>query len=131
MKILLTFLLGSVLLLAMGTAAQAQSPYSRPTVTPYLNLYRGGASPALNYLNLVRPEIDLRAGLRQLQQLGATNQQAITDLTTVSGLPATGHAAGFMTQRSYFQTQGAFQTQGTSGATGSNAARRPPASGIR
>ncbi len=51
------------------------NPYSRPAYSPYLNLLRGGASPATNYFGLVRPQLDFRSGLLQLQQQTATLDQ--------------------------------------------------------
>src|SRR5690349_7604497 len=107
MKTCVKLLVGSLLFFAGVGAAQAQYPNSRPTVTPWLNLYRGGNPVALNYYNLVRPELDFLASIQQLSQQVGANKQALTDLTTPSGAPVTGHAAGFMTHGSYFQTQGA------------------------
>jgi hypothetical protein len=99
--------LGLALLLVSGAVANAQGAITQPTVTPWLNLYRGGNSVAMNYYNLVRPEFTVRGAIGQLQQQTNTNQQAISDLTVPSGPVVTGHAAGFMTQRAYFQTSGA------------------------
>src|SRR5438874_9947505 len=113
MKTSVTSLLGLCLLLAGGTA-QAQAPVSKPAVSPYQNLYRFGSSPNRNYYDLVRPELDFRSSLQQLQQQNQANQQAISDLQTPAGPVVTGHQAGFMTHRTYFQTVGA-------GGTGSAA----------
>jgi hypothetical protein len=99
--------LGLALLLISGAIAHAQGAITQPTVTPWLNLYRGGNSVAMNYYNLVKPEFTVRGAIGQLQQQNNTNQQSITDLTTPAGPLVTGHAAGFMTQRAYFQTNGA------------------------
>jgi hypothetical protein len=105
------------LLLVCGAVAHAQGAITTPPVTPWLNLYRGGNSAALNYYNLVKPEFTVRGAIGQLQQQSNSNQQAITDLTAPAGPLVTGHAAGFMTQRSYFQTQAA-----AASTTGGNAA---------
>jgi hypothetical protein len=114
MKTCVTSLLGLLALLVGGASAHAQYPYARPTVTPYLNLYRSGASPILNYQTLVRPELDFRSSITSLQQQNRANQQGITDLQTNPGPLVTGHQAGFMTQGSYFQTLAA----GGTGAVG-------------
>ncbi len=50
------------------TFGQARSPFStRPTVSPYLNLFRGG-SPVLNYYGLVRPEQEFRKANDQFRE---------------------------------------------------------------
>src|SRR5262249_33630279 len=59
---------------AFAPAAQAQTvgsyPWrtpSTPTVSPYLNLARGG-SAGINYYSLVRPQIDAQKNFAQLNQ---------------------------------------------------------------
>jgi hypothetical protein len=80
---------------------------SRPTISPYLNLTRRGSSTALNYYNLVRPQNQFYQSLQQLQQDVGTNTQDLTALQqSATGLPPTGHAAGFSTHASYFMTMG-------------------------
>jgi hypothetical protein len=107
-KHLLPLLFAAGMLLAPGMAARAQGPYVRPAVSPnptppvspYLNLLRSGSSPAINYFGLVRPEIDFRNSLQQIQQ-------------QISGLPgaagydpnaplSTGHPTQFMNYSHYF-----------------------------
>jgi hypothetical protein len=106
MKVCFRALLGSMVFLAVGATAQAQYPGARPTVTPWLNLYRAGNPAALNYYNLVRPELDFRSSIAQLQLQTGANQQGIADLASAPAGPVvTGHAAGFMTHNGYFQTQ--------------------------
>src|SRR5205814_6617577 len=39
----------------------------RPTVSPFLNLGRGG-SGAINYYGIVKPQLDTQRNLQQLQQ---------------------------------------------------------------
>src|SRR5579872_6408864 len=116
MKTCLILLLGSLLFFASAAAANAQAQYTRPpAISPYRNLYNNGSgSPNQNYYNLVRPELDFRASIQQLQQQTRTNQQAISNLEATTGPVVTGHQAGFMTHRTYFQTLGA----GGSGAAG-------------
>ena len=95
-----------------------------PTFSPYLNLLRGGSSPAINYYGIVRPEITFGNSLYQLglqqealqgQQNALGNQQ--TALAAFTQLPATGHASGFQTQSRYFQNANA-QGRGTGFAAG-------------
>jgi len=86
---------------------------SRPTISPYLNLTRRGGSTASNYYNLVRPQNQFYQSIQQLQQEAGTTAQDLTALQqTATGLPPTGHAAGFLNHWSYFMTTG------TSGRTG-------------
>src|SRR5262245_24899907 len=101
-----------------GSAAHAQIPgyqmdrSKTPTFSPYLNLLRGGTSPAINYYGIVRPEITFGNSLYQLGlQQNVLQGQALgnqgTELAAFTQLPATGHATGFMTQSRYFQTTNA------------------------
>jgi len=114
---------------------------SRPTVSPYLNLLRRGQSPALNYYNLVRPQNQFYQSIQQLQQDVGTNAQDLSVLQqTPTGLPPTGHLAGFMTQGAYFMTMGRGQlarppqqsmtTPGLGGRTGTGSALGQGGSGM-
>jgi hypothetical protein len=91
-------------------------------------LLRRDAPAAVNYYNLVRPEIEFRNAIEQLQGQTTANQQAIADLTTPTALPPTGHRVGFQTQRRYFQTlgSGGTATGTTPAAGGTQAPARPP-----
>ena len=57
---------------------QADNPYARPTVSPYLNLLRPGASPAINYYGLVRPQQQFQSDIGQLDQQSSALQQGVT-----------------------------------------------------
>ncbi len=106
----LTAFLALTCLLSLETAVRAQypyggNPYSRPAVSPYLNLLRGGSSPALNYSTLVRPDIEYRNSINQLSGQSLANQQAIAGLSqsnNPSGPLTTGAIAGFGTHLTYF-----------------------------
>lgn len=59
----------------------------RPTVSPYLNMTRGGiGTGAINYYGIVRPQLDTQRNLLQLQQeykgLQGLQQQQTDDPTT-------------------------------------------------
>jgi hypothetical protein len=95
-----------------GTGAYARQPLS-----PYLNLARTDAPPAINYYNLVRPQIAFSNAIQNLQlqvdqiapQTGQPGEAPPAEITT-------GHPFGFMNHTAYFQnlgTQGAYR-----GATG-------------
>ncbi len=82
-------------------------PYTPPAYSPYLNLLRGlgGArrgSPAMNYYGLVRPELDFRSNIQNLQQQVTTIGMQTTAEQAASGLPTTGHAVQFMNTARYF-----------------------------
>ena len=102
-----------VLLLAQTAAGQPPGPprYS-PTFSPYLNLARGGVSPALNYYGLIRPQLDNRTATQNLQTQVQQNYQSINGLQqgeaggVSAGPPATGFQAGYMTHLGYFLNNG-------------------------
>ena len=102
-------------------------PSQRPTVSPYLNLLRGG-NQALNYYNLVRPQTEFQQSIQQLRQDVATNRQTIGDLDAALTLPSTGHATRFMDYSKFFLTQGGQTAAGRSPGTIS-AARAVPRAG--
>src|SRR4051812_48745170 len=102
---LLSVPLSAVLVLAAARGAYAQPPsYAQPRTSPYLNLLRAGSSPGVNYYGLVRPEVDFRRSIQQLQTQTQANQQTLTGLQTATGALTTGHPVGFMTHTAYFQT---------------------------
>jgi hypothetical protein len=89
-------------------SAQGPLPYQTPSVSPYLNLLRQGSPQAINYYNLVRPQIEFNNSIQQLNQQVGVNRQGLSDLQstnrTNSALPPTGFIPQFQTQRSYFLT---------------------------
>jgi hypothetical protein len=111
--------LGSILVLTAANLASAQTlfnpnptisaPYSRPALSPYLNLLRGG-DPAANYYLGVMTEYDRRyresrIGLpvEQPQYLDPTlDDRADLDVKDRQ-LPPTGHTAGFMIYNSFYR----------------------------
>jgi hypothetical protein len=108
---LLTASLALAGLLCQAPAARAQypyggNPYTRPAVSPYINLLRGGASPAINYSTLVRPELEFRSSINQLNNQTLLNQQAITGLSQqqYGGPLVTGAQVGFQNQGVYFNS---------------------------
>jgi len=95
--------------LVLGTVSgvQAQGTYVRPAagsyaqapLSPYLNLVRGG-NPAVNYYGLVRPQVDSRNAIQQLQQQSSA-APANSGLTT-DGLANSGHPVQFMNFSHYY-----------------------------
>ncbi len=130
-----------LLLSVAGRPAQAQiiyqrpytNPYGTPTVSPYLNLLRGGTLPGINYYGLVRPQFQTNAALRSLQNQVSANTTSIIDEQT--GLPLTGHPVQFLnTTHYFFNTTGGPGTTTRTGAptalaTGGTGARAPTSTG--
>jgi hypothetical protein len=81
-------------------------PYRSPPVSPYLNLLRAGASPGINYYDLVRPQLAFSSAIQGLQQQVSLAQQTASQGLAASATPTTGHGVGFMTQSRYFFTLG-------------------------
>jgi hypothetical protein len=102
-------------------------PFQRPTVSPYLYLLNGGQSPAVNYFGIVRPQVDFRNSLIQMQQQIAMGDQSLADLATATSMLTTGHPSLFMSHRKYFMTTGISSPgqMGRLGATTSQVSRSP------
>ncbi len=108
-----TWVLAAALGLLTGLAPQGArgqgyippptSPFPRPPISPYLNLYRGG-SPAINYYGVIRPQQQLYQGLYQVQQQAVLNQAALA--AGDASLPITGHPTRFFNYSHYFMNQG-------------------------
>jgi hypothetical protein len=93
------------------------NPYARPVFSPYLNLLNGATNPAINYYGLVRPEIDFRSSLQQLQQQVNT-LPTTPGVSEATGLPATGHATQFLNYSHFYSS-------GLPGQSAGAAGRRP------
>jgi hypothetical protein len=126
-------------LLALASArglALAQAPLrpggisanTRPAVSPYINLVRPGAAPAINYYGIVRPEIAFRNSIGQLQSDVDANRQLITTGRdaggAVAGGLATGHSAVFLNTGGYFLSSAG----GVGAGRGTTPGGQPPAS---
>lgn len=75
------------------------SPYPRPSVSPYLNLTRGGV-PALNYFNLVRPQVDVQSSLNVLENRADLLGQTLEESRSLG--VGTSYPSQFMTHGRYF-----------------------------
>lgn len=81
----------------------------RPTVSPYLNLLRGGSTP-LNYYNLVRPQVEQYRGfatqgyeINRLDREVADQQGAINQaIRQQAPVRVTGHPSVFFDYTHYF-----------------------------
>jgi len=128
-KVILTL---AVLAVPCGTAA-AQYPYSpsgygspyKPSNSAFvnLNLLRPGASPAFNYVTLVRPQLQAINNIQALQGQVNTVQQSVTGQeqsppgAAPPSLPVTGQPVGFQTQKTYFMNLAGGGTGAPSGVT--------------
>ena len=113
--------------LLIARPAEAQGTYrpSRPTISPWLNLYNRNPGPLGNYFTYVRPQMETREALQQqdtrIRQQGAGIQtlgQQVTSLEQQGPTAPTGTGAGFMNYSHYYSAQG---RPGTAAA----ATRRP------
>jgi hypothetical protein len=127
-----THVAASLIVAALAAAEGASQPPPpgyrpplRPAYSPYLNLTRPGASFTQNYFGLVRPELEARRSIGQLQQQYAT--VAAEQAASVDGEQSTtGHVAGFLTHQKYFGTyQGGRLGTGAGAGRGTTASRTP------
>ena len=82
--------------------SRGRSPFtSRPTVSPYLNLLRGG-SPVLNYYGLVRPEQEFRKANDQFREQFYNVDKKLETYEQregASNLGVTGHRTRFLSDQ--------------------------------
>jgi hypothetical protein len=104
----------SLLFFLAAASAQAQvvlQQYQpRPTVSPYLNMLRGG-NAAINYYGVIRPQMQTAQMLQQLQQQqlvlpAARVNVPLTDEDLNLGVPTTGHPVQFMNYGQFFPQGG-------------------------
>ncbi|HWY88680.1 MAG TPA: hypothetical protein VNX28_18350 [Gemmataceae bacterium] len=123
----------AALILASGAYAQPQiGSYTppvvnpHPTISPYLNLNRGGVNPAINYYGIVRPQIENHQAIQNLQQQFQTTQGMIQGQAGAQAseeMAPTGRAAGGYFNYSHYFPLYSRGAGGTS-AAGSNGTRR-------
>lgn len=89
---------------------------SRPTVSPYLNLYRNNTGPLPNYYSLVRPQLNQQAFNNQISAQQAQQNAALGLLQSQAAQPTTTPTG----KRSWFMTYGrqSFMTAPGGGSTG-------------
>ena len=99
-----------IALSAGSVSAQPRPPVVNrpPAFSPYLNLLRGGVSPAVNYYGIVRPQQQFRQQAQVLEQQIYQNSMAVQSLG-VTGLAqqqpflaTTGHPVAFNNYGGYF-----------------------------
>jgi hypothetical protein len=102
-----------------GYTRPATSPFPQPTVSPYLNLLRGG-NVAVNYYDLVRPQQQLTTAMQNLQH--QVNATSYTAAETQNALLETGHPVLFMNYSHFYG--GRFGSPGGAGQ-GTSPVRSP------
>jgi hypothetical protein len=124
-------------LTAALVSAQPPVPGGQPTASPYLNLVRPGTPSGINYVGLVRPQIEFNSSIQLLQQQTRTNRQGLSSLEqSVAGPntvpPPTGFVPQFQSQAGYFMTfsSGAAGAQVPNRGTGRVGAVLPRAMGV-
>ncbi len=111
-------------------AGEVRAQVGPPGYSPYLNLVRPG-SPGINYYGLVRPQVDIRNDVRQLQQTTTSIQTGVSQI--VAGDLVTGHQSGYMNFSHYYggALRGGIAARGPVGGLAVGAARpaavQPPA----
>jgi hypothetical protein len=101
----------AVAALSLAAAAGAQPPGPRPlgtvpspTVSPYINLLRGGTDVGINYYGLVRPQVDFRNVVLGLQGQVWYAQQAANMQSATGAWETTGHPVSFLNYGGYFMS---------------------------
>jgi hypothetical protein len=112
MKVFPRYLVAAIAVLMTGLGASAQQPIGfggpgyNPPLSPYLNLNRVGAPPAINYYNLVQPQVQFGSSIVGLQQ-----QQGVLQTEIAAGggpttaLP-TGHSVAFGNLSHFYSQRG-------------------------
>jgi hypothetical protein len=82
-------------------------PAAPPPVSPYINLRLGG-NPAINYYGVVRPQVDARNAIQQLQTGFADTRTNLELEAALANVPVvTGNYATFYNHNRYFYTRSA------------------------
>ena len=117
MKLRQTFLMLASVLGVFVAASSASAQYApryrpaRPTLSPYLNLFRSDAGLLDNYNTFVRPQQQLRETLRRQDLMSQRQGAALNALgqrVTQQQDPAlrpTGHQSSFMNYSHYYNVQ--------------------------
>lgn len=116
-------LLAVTLVWGVSASAQAQAVYAprtvgrnssapavqRPTISPYLNLFRPNVGPVGNYQTLVRPQLNQQANnVRQAQAIQATQrsvervERQVQTGGATGPISPTGHSSSFMNYSHFY-----------------------------
>jgi hypothetical protein len=137
------------LLLAVGSTSTARAQIGtfvrpqinpRPTVSPYLSIFRG-QSGAVNYYNIVRPQIEMGRQMQMLQSEvhGLQGAPAVSPLPGTipveqqpfASMSTTGHPVSFMNPSHYFSGRPGGTGSGVAGGTGNPLGYPNPAVPLR
>ena len=104
-------------------------PINRPAISPYLSILRQGGTPAANYYELTRPQLDYNSGINSLQNQTMANRNAISSLEG-GATYTTGHKSGFMNYGRFFMNNGSGGAPiGGAGGGGAGRASTPAVAG--
>lgn len=93
------------LVVSTASAQPPGPPPPPPAFSPYLNLLRPGNSPGVNYYGLVRPQMEFRNNIQNLQQQVSNNRADISGLNNAV-IPTTGHTTSFLNTGGYYSGGG-------------------------
>ncbi|HWG42139.1 MAG TPA: hypothetical protein VN688_05085 [Gemmataceae bacterium] len=93
-----------LLMAGMNSQARAQmaGPY-QPPISPYINILRGGAPAAINFFNIVQPQLAFDNAINQLQMQQNSMGQAMAAGSTLG--TTTGHPVMFGNYSHYYPMQ--------------------------
>jgi hypothetical protein len=117
MKSLKLFLTAAMALAVFGPTGRVHAqwgPYN-PPISPYINIIRGGSSPAVNWFNIVQPQLEFNSAIGQLQSQQNALGQAITSATTAT---TTGHPVSFGNYSHYYSRGIGTSSSGIGGGGG-------------
>ena len=118
---------GVLLGLAGGVGAQPPGVVpGGPAFSPYLNLLRNNNPAYLNYYGLVRPQLEFRNSIQNLQQQSINTQSEISGLIDTT-FPATGHRTTFLNTGGYFLSGSGTSRPGVNSKFNSQGSYQPPA----
>ncbi len=96
-----------VLLVAAGLSFQVHAQFGpmQGPVSPYININRFGASPAVNYFNIVQPQLQFNAAIDQLSMQQGSLGSAMNAVTNTN-MMTTGHPAMFGNYLWFYSSRG-------------------------
>ena len=95
----------AVLTIGMTSRADAQivGPY-QPPISPYINIRRAGAPAAVNWFNIVQPQLAFNEAIGQLQMQQTSLGQAMASSSALG--MTTGHPVSFGNYSHYYRMGG-------------------------
>jgi hypothetical protein len=101
-----------VLLVVVGLGFQAHAQMGTPygplngPISPYININRFGASPAVNYFNIVQPQLQFNAAIDQLGVQQGALGQSMNSMANNPGGMTTGHPVMYGNYLWFYNSRG-------------------------